>query len=421
MKTILVILGLVGLVAPKGILASEALSPEQILCLMEASRSRYLNMEATIREQTFQNTANSPTPILQGSTNFTIRMTPERRYVNMDMRTPQDQRINKTDQYVITTGYAKQITVDRKRNKTSGLIDRPEKLRDTIHVHSPIDAVWGLQNVPWSMIHQRIQGASISKERDLYVLEFRYDDSDQSSGLRIWIDPEKGYVPVSHAVIVSDKTMLSRVDTLNWNKMDNLWIPMAYTYSAPGYGFRQEFEVQSIALNQPISNDRLDFVYPEGTIVDDRLRGMKYPAPKTNSQQVALAVEMATPLALPASEVDLDRVATKSDEMMALQQAESLTPTQIELSPAFVWILPGKNQYSLKLSPGKAKPILTDRSFQADDLTLWGVDDLLADTGTILVTLERPEGHKAFADAVLTLDFAGTKVPIHFVAAPLPE
>ena len=88
----------------------------------------------------------------------------------------------------------------------------------------------------------------------------------------------------------------------------------------------------------------------------------------------------------------------------------------------YVWVLPGKNQYTLELAPmTKTKPVLVDKAISDSPMVLQSVEDQLATSGKLIVTLERPAGHKAFADAVLTLDFAGTKVPIHFVAAPLPE
>jgi len=338
----------------------------------------------------------------------------------MDMRTQPDQRINKIEQYSMAAGTAKRLTLNRNGNSSSGLIDQP-KIMQNIHVHSVYDAIWGLQNISWNKIHQRIHTAAITVDQGLYVLEYHFTDSGKSNGLRIWIDPEKEYVPVSYATIFPDKTILSRVDSSDWKRVDNLWIPMTYTYSAPMDGFLQEFEVKSIALNRPISNDKMDFTFPEGTMVDDRLRGVKYPVPKANSPRPSSAVEALSPLAAPVGDAELTSVAVKSDEMMAQQKTATQTQTGISLSPPYIWVLPGTNQYTLELvQDTKARPSLSGKTISDSPLILQGVDDQLAGSGKIIVTLERPAGHKAFADAVLTLDFAGTKVPIHFVAAPLP-
>jgi hypothetical protein len=124
---------------------------------------------------------------------------------------------------------------------------------------------------------------------------------------------------------------------------------------------------------------------------------------------------------VPISEEALSASAGKGDEL--LRQAINIKrqPLSLKLLPAFVWVLPGKNQYTLELgSMAKTKPVLSGNSISDSPLVLAAVDDQLAASGKLIVTLERPAGHKAFADAVLTLDFAGTKVPIHFVAAPLP-
>lgn len=421
MKTKMFFMGLLfGFIFPGYMSAAEALSPDQILNIMEASRSRYRNLEAMIQEQTFQKIGSASTPTLMGTTTFTIRMTPGRRYLDMDMQTHADQRINKIERYVLTPNKAKRYRLNRNDNVASGLVAQSQSMQG-IHVHAVYDAIWGIQNVPWDLVHQRIHTASVYKDQDFYVLEFQYEDSDQSTGLRIVIDPDKEYVPVSHSVLHADKTILSRVETRNWTKIDNLWIPMAYTYAAPTFGFRQEFEVQSIALNRPITDSQMDFDFPEGTTVDDRLRGVEYRVPKANSPQASLSVETLSPLATPAGDLELTQIAAKSDEIIIQQQSVASSPEQPVISPAFVWVLPGKNQYALELSQDtKTKPVLSGKTISDSPLVLHSVEDQLASSGKLIVTLERPMDHKAFADTVLTLDFGGIQTPIHFVAAPLP-
>jgi len=158
------------------------------------------------------------------------------------------------------------------------------------------------------------------------------------------------------------------------------------------------------------------------------IRGVEY---AINANRVSGGSQTAAPsdavpnsgpiLAAPAGDDDLAKAAAKADDMLKKPKAASQTPIRIDLAPDYVWVLPGKNQYSIELSPEtKTRPNLSGKSFSTSPLVLGSVEDRLAGSGKIIVTLERPEGHKAFADAVLTLDFAGTKVPIHFVAAPLP-
>lgn len=410
---------LLGFIFP-GYISAAKLSPDQILNLMEASRSRYHNLEATIHEQTFQKIGSASIPSLMGSTTFTIRMTPERRYLDMDMQTHADQRINKVERYVLTPNKAKRYRLNRNDNVASGLVAQSSSMQG-IHAHSVYDAIWGIQNIPWSMIHEQIHTASITVDQGLYMLEIRFDDSGQSPRLRIWIDPEKGYIPVLNAMISPDKSISSQIDCRDWKMVDNLWIPMSYVYSAPTFGFRQEFEVQSVLLNRPIADNLMDFDFPEGTTVDDRLRGVKYQVPKANSPRANSEVEAISPLAAPVGDVELANAAAKSNEMMAQQTTATQASTGISLSPAYVWVLPSKNQYTLKLAPdSKTRPTLSGKSISDSPLVLQGVEDQLAASGKLIVTIERPAGHKDFADAILTLDFAGTKVPIHFVAAPLP-
>ncbi|NLH16774.1 MAG: hypothetical protein GX455_09350 [Phycisphaerae bacterium] len=94
---------------------------------------------------------------------------------------------------------------------------------------------------------------------------------------------------------------------------------------------------------------------------------------------------------------------------------------KVSFAREYHWVLPGKNTYALELIPDtKTNPALFGKTVSDSPLILHSVDDQLASSGKIIVTLERPAGHKAFADAVLTLDFGGVKTPIHFVAAPLP-
>jgi hypothetical protein len=183
-----------------------------------------------------------------------------------------------------------------------------------------------------------------------------------------------------------------------------------------------------VAINEPISPDRLLVEFPPNATVDDMIHGVEY---KIGANRVSGGSQTAVPtdvvpnpgpiLAAPAGDDDLAKAAARADEMLKKPKVASQTPIRIDLAPDYVWVLPGKNQYSIELSPeSKTRPNLSGKSFSTNPLVLRGVDDQMAASGKLIVTLERPEDHKAFADAVLTLDFAGTKVPIHFVAAPLP-
>jgi hypothetical protein len=189
--------------------------------------------------------------------------------------------------------------------------------------------------------------------------------------------------------------------------------------------------VQSIQVNQPIK-EKLEFTFPSGTEVRDELRGIHYvveqddvSAKSTTADSNAVNVSPSAAIALPPSgtNAQLADAAMKAQELLAQEKrtaAGASLVVPIEITPSYIWVLPGKNEYVLSVNSKSDKtPGLVSHSIEANGLILNSVDDQISSSGKIRVGLERPAELRQFADGILTLVFADQKATVHFVAAPL--
>lgn len=410
------------------------LNPEQIMSLMEASRSRYQTLDAVIevREYKLQGQLEGENR-LTASVNWTIRRTPQSIYVLEDAKLFIDNPDLPTVEKEIIAGamnqWKKIVQIQEPAKpciKTGSVSNKPP----IGHYHGVFEAIWGLGSDSdgiWRKMTKIIRKeGQVSQENGLVRLESRSAEKANSSWLILWIDPQKGYVPVRLSMLHPDKKTLSITQsTADWTMVNSLWVPLSYNRYIFTLKARQEYKVLSIKINEPISPSDMDFDFPIGTMVDNQIVGARYEIRNTRAIAAPLSIsgQWTPPIAGPSlSDQQLAEAAAKAGNLSVQTQTPVSAPIENTVfTQEYVWVLPGKNQYTLELWPDtKTKPILSGKTFSDNPLLLLGVDDQLAASGKLVVTLERPADHKAFADAVLTLDFAGTKVPIHFVAAPLP-
>jgi hypothetical protein len=273
----------------------------------------------------------------------------------------------------------------------------------------------------------RMETAQVSLDdvANRYIVEFARSDSPKSKIIRWKIDPSMNYLPVVTQLLAPDKQVLLSSEGSEFHQIGGKWMPQKLIWRNILAKFSVEYSVQSQGINQPLSDSMFGIEVPKGSMVDDRIRDIRYKyvikdPPASGVQNVEVQTNTGI-VGMPSPDAELADAAIKGNMIFADLKSRSPAPDQMVLSPAFVWVLPGKNQYTLELAQGtNTRSSLSGKTISDSPLVLQAVDDQLAGSGKLIVTLERPEGHMAFADAVLTLDFAGTKTPIHFVAAPLP-
>jgi hypothetical protein len=456
MKAILILaFTVMGPVVPGWISASESLLPEQIVAvvcvetnaqkplsgdqiflLMQASKGQYVSMDTTMAMRGYQYDSD--------------------RWENPQLRFQYD--VVSRWKQGWSFGLSIEVLYDEsgkemKRSKTqyrmnpseivclreSPLGSIPEATRDFLSnrrefLDSLVFADWN--DMVWDplpirldekALRLRVETAQISWDADQgrYIVEFARSDSPKSKIIRWKIDPSMNYLPVVTQLLAPDKQVLLSSEASEFRQIDGKWMPQKLIWRNSLAKFSVEYSAQSQGINQPLSDSMFGIEVPKGSMVDDRIRDIRYQyvikdPPASGVQNVEVQTNTGS-VGMPSPDAELADAAIKGNAIVADLKSRSPVPVKMDLAPAFVWVLPGKNQYAIELAPEtKPCPVLKGNTLSDSPLVLHGVDDQLAASGKILVTIERPAGHKAFADAVLTLDFAGTKVPIHFVAAPLP-
>ncbi len=425
-----ILAGLMGLMCP--LFAEKDLTAKQLAALARASVCRYRSLEATMEGRGIQyGSPDQDNPVEKYRLTMDYRRAGERIFATVestyDPDTPQSHSVRKT--------YGVDSSVGR--------LLREEPIGYT-WFHAQIlprrDLLQQLSWTPDFLIADRIfedgpatigpmGRATVSRDpmTACWILEYpMIPDNPKSSWNKITLDPEKEYLAIRKEIRLSDQRVISIDECSDFQKVGGLWFPLRYSWMDPDASFGGRFEYKSVVINEPVSADRLRMDFPSRTSVDDRIRGVYYQINDESfrgGQQTPSGSEVTAgsgpALAAPTSDDELAKAAAIADQLLNKSSAASqLTP--VDLSPDYVWVLPGKNQYNLELLGQKSKPVLSGKTISDSPLILHGVDDQLASSGKIIVALERPAGHKAFADAVLMLDFGGVKTPIHFVAAPLP-
>ena len=401
---------------------------EQLWQLMEASRARYASLEAHIEMEAYVEPENAPDLLRQtAKKTIVLQMAPTKRYMictSTLFPMPPANELKQTDRYLVTPGFVKRLREDHQTSMRSGWIE--ESQRPSLHFYTVYEALWGVCSVGWARLTSRMPTASVSEEDGLYIVEFRGYDGPQAPWLRLWIDPTKDYVPVRQELLFPDKSVMIREETSNWAHLGGVWIPLFYKTACPLDRSWSQYRVTSIRVNEPVAEDSLAFDFPPGTDVHDKIRGIDYvvgrrgaPAEPANATSSSTANRPALPAS--ATDLQLAEAAKQAQSLIeghAASSQQSVAPT---VRPSYVWVVPGKTEYLLTVSrPEAGSPLsLNSYSFEPDGLVLHGVEDNIAEMGNLKVIVERPAEHTAFADAVLTLEFSGQSVPVHFVAAPL--
>lgn len=410
---------------------ANTLEPSQLLSLMEASRSRYQTMEAIIevREYEWKDRPDGETRLI-ASQNITIRRSPQRIFVSEEGKLYLEDSQHPTYQKEILAGssnlwkqYLQVKEASRSDEKTGSISNKPP----TGQHLGVFESVWGLGGYGernWNKIGKMITTkGKLSTEDNLIRLETPTKESDDSPWLIVWIDPQKQYVPVRHSILYSDKKTIFMTQTAgDWTEMKSVWVPLSYNRNIYPIKSRQDYTVLSIKIDESIPPSDWDFQFPVGTIVDNKILNVRYEVRDSKIQPPNVYSEGLSGDASFFSDQQLSDAVTKIRDLPLVKNPVASGEQQkVSFAREYHWVLPGKNTYALELIPDtKTNPALFGKTVSDSPLILHSVDDQLASSGKIIVTLERPAGHKAFADAVLTLDFGGVKTPIHFVAAPLP-
>ena len=255
-----------GFVCP--LFAEETLSAEQLVALLRASAARYHSIEATMEGRGFQYASPAKdNPIEQYYIEMDYRRSADRVFAQVlstyDRNTPQSRSLR------TTYGVANSV----------GRLLREEPLGASwfhAQILSKIDLLNQLSYTPDILITGRVfdggermisQMCRGSVTRDpsssCWVLDFRMvEDNPKSPQHRVMLDPDKDFFPIRQEIRLAEKQVFQIDECSGFRKFGGLWFPMSYTWMDPQSYFGGRIEYKTVAINQPISPDRLQVEFP---------------------------------------------------------------------------------------------------------------------------------------------------------------
>jgi len=404
--------------------AAEQLSADQLFTLMKSCRERYSSIEAVIENQSYSYDPNdSAKQTLKANHKITTRWTPKGYFTQADLcyfipgqTKPYVQKAT----YYLCPSYMRTLT-EESGAPPKGVV-RAIEGQDIAYIPycDVYQAMWALQGYEWEFLETCLSESEVEYDKQLncYIVMIPVTKS-KKFWLRITIDPAKDFIPISSATVFDDKTVLIRDECLEFQKINDMWVPLKYQWLHPRERTGGRYQVKSIQVNN-LPDNKLDFSFPERTRVEDKLRGVEYVVKGVESPTNLPVSNNPAKLPPPATDMQLADAAVKAREL--IDKLKSATPAKevsIDIYPSYVWVLPGKNEYSLSITAdGGAMPGLVGHTFADGGLVLHSQEDRILAEGKIKVVLERPAELTGFADGVLELEFAGQKKAVHFVAAP---
>lgn len=418
------------------------MTPQQLVSTMRASRARYISMEAAMDIQGFYPTQEKQDkPVLMYSQEAMYRTDGTNVYAEYITKTFSE------------TGslqqHFKEVAVITSRSKTYyhedlietkhrlGRIDKNEdnQIGGWFSI-TPDVVLWydltiaGAEDKRMAFVrdHPDKTDLSFDAKTTTYRLEIPAGPEPNAPLFRYTIDPSRGYMPVVYEWLNWDKTRIQKYARGDYRQINGLWAPFRFWIYDSNDTLATEVTVRSLSLNQPVSADTLNFEFPEGTWVSDRILGVDYRVRNTEPNQPSSVNtrDSVGKLAPPAADRKLAQNAQKAQELIAREKqtaaAAAAAIAPIEVTPCYVWVLPDKKEYTLRIkSPARQIPVLTDYAFEGNGLILHSCDKTSLASGIITLTLERPRTLTGYADGILTLTFSDQHVVIHFIAAPGPE
>lgn len=442
-RAFILLIGMAGLLNTVMPFCRADLRSDDIVAIMRASRARYISMEAAMDIKGFYPTQEKQDkPVLMYSQEAIYRT---------DGTTVYAEYITKAFSETGTLQqHFKEVAVVTPRSKTyyrediieakhrRGRIDKNEdnQLGGWFSI-TPDVVLWydltipGAEDTRMAFVRNHPDKAALSfdAKTSTYSLETPAWPEPNAPLFRYTIDPSRGFMPVVYEWLDWNKTRIQKYVRGDYRQINGVWAPFRFWIYDSNDTLATEVTVTSLSLNQPVSADTLNFEFPEGTWVSDRILGVDYRVRNTDPNQPSPA---NTPdsavgkLAPPAADRELAQNAQKAQELIAREKltaaASAATIAPVEVTPCYVWVLPDKKAYTLGVkSPARQIPALTDHAFEGNGLILHSCDKTSLASGKITFTLERPKTLTGYADGILTLTFSDQPVVIHFIAAPLSE
>ena len=162
----------------------------------------------------------------------------------------------------------------RKEKQPRGYITKgwPWKWKDPLaYGFTPYEALWEcFCPFPLEEADLHVSTVDIDKASGNFVLILKLGSVDKGPLIRLYIDPDKEYIPVKKQLIkMPDDLLVIDYECGSIHKdTSSLWVPFEYN-TVNNDGFTIICKVERISVNEPLAEASFDLIFPEGTIIQD--------------------------------------------------------------------------------------------------------------------------------------------------------
>jgi hypothetical protein len=412
------------------LLAEDNLTVEQLIELMKASSNQYTSIDAKMRATSYQKTDEKSLPKIKMIRQITCRCSNDRSYWQIEQSDFRNDATNQPEEkksvttYSATSQWTKYL-VEEQGKLPRGTMRAGGIRNEDQNFYNIYLALW--ENCGWLWGGTKLHKVSLNYDNynNLYILEIQVG-SNKGPIHKFYVDSEKDFIPSKRESFANDGTLIIRFQCEEFRLINNLWIPYRYSWFDPGANYKVVYEVEDLAVNEPIADDLLDFEFPVGTIVRDKILNLRYKIEDVNQPQSFVvdpcSKSLTTVLSTPVEEEALLAAASKAKVLLEAKTSTEAKTSQIEVSPLTVLVTTDKYEYKLSVKKdGDTKPVLLNYKFESAELELTSLKNVINTDDRLIVSINRLKSHTGFASCTLFLSFEGENKPVEvrFVSAPL--
>jgi hypothetical protein len=223
----------------------------------------------------------------------------------------------------VTTGkWTKKLTIDSAGGRPRGVI---EPGRESLDIFTKPDcAMWdiGQMGVPMDKSYIDLNRASVETDESTgyLVMKYRLGDHEKAARVVLYIDPTRDYIPIINEFRSYDDRLLQKHTCKLQRSLDGLWVPEEYSWEDPNpeMNYLAVHKVKKIEINTPIPDELLDFEFPNGAIITDKIVGLRYQTDLDHiiDEAIEQAAAEGEQLNKPLNENDLNiRTIATNDEL----------------------------------------------------------------------------------------------------------
>lgn len=255
-------------------------SPEELLLLMKTSCQRYKTMNAQVEATYYKGHDESGKRITQRTQEIIYRWTPDRYYSEVNERyidRPIDMRENILYKKATTGKWTKTLMI-RHEGHPRGTIELGRESLDKFT--NPNCAMWDINQmgIPMDKTGIDLNRASVETDKTTgyLVMKFRLGEHEKAAQVVLYIDPTRDYIPIINEFKRCDGRLITRQTCKLHRNPDGLWIPEEYSWEDPEADYLAVHKIKKIEINTTIPEELLNFEFPNGTYVLDKIQNLKY-------------------------------------------------------------------------------------------------------------------------------------------------